>query len=58
MAEDSPDGAREHDGGHEPQAATAVRALEHIDAEAADPMTKSPQSPTPRQTEVSPMCPV
>ncbi len=35
MAKNSTDGAREHDGGHEPQAATAVRALEHIDVEAA-----------------------
>ena len=35
MVKNSPDGARKHDGGHEPQAATAVRALEQIDVEAA-----------------------
>ncbi len=35
MTEDSADGAREQDGGHEPQAPAAVGALEHIDVEAA-----------------------
>ena len=35
MAEDSLNGGRKHDGGHEPQAAAAVGALEDIDVEAA-----------------------
>lgn len=35
MTEDSTDGAREHDSGHEPQAPPAVRALEHVDVETA-----------------------
>jgi len=35
MAEDSADGAQEHDGGHETQAATRVSALEHMDVGAA-----------------------
>ena len=35
MTEDSADGAREQDGGHEPEAPTAIGAFEHVDVETA-----------------------
>ena len=34
MTEDSSDGAREQDGGHEAEAPTAIGAFEHVDVEA------------------------
>ena len=33
MTEDSADGARKQDGGHEPEAPAAIGALEHVDVE-------------------------
>jgi hypothetical protein len=35
MTEDSSDGAREQDSGHEPEAPTAIGAFEHVDVEPA-----------------------
>ena len=35
MTEDSVDGIRKQDGGHEPEAPTARRTLEHVDLETA-----------------------
>jgi len=35
MTEDSADGGREHDGGHKPEAPTALGALQDIDVETA-----------------------
>ena len=35
MTEDSSDGAREEDSGHEPEAPAAIGAFEHIDVETA-----------------------
>ena len=35
MTEDSADGAREQDGGYEPEAPTAIGAFEHVDVEPA-----------------------